>query len=76
MSRITLFQGLLMNLNQSIEVNRREYLTREEAYQQLKSLSGQDFGYDVESWKKWLKENIGAQYSIKNAGISSSHHLR
>jgi aminopeptidase C len=63
MSRITLFQGLLMNLGQEIEEDRFEYLTKEEAYRQLKQLTGQDFGYDVKKWKQWIKENkVSAKY--------------
>jgi hypothetical protein len=57
MSRITLFKGLLMNLNQEIKKGRREYLSRDEAYQKLKALTGQDFGYDVEKWRSWIKQN-------------------
>ena len=57
MSRITLFQGLLMNLNQEIKEGRREYLSRDEAHQMLKKLTGQDFGYEVEKWRLWIKEN-------------------
>lgn len=57
MSRLTPLQGLLMNLNREIEEGRREYLSLEQAYEKLKELTGQDFGYDVEKWRKWLKRN-------------------
>ena len=57
MSRITPFQGLLMNLTEEIAKGRREYLSKEAAYEKLKEFPGQDFGYDVEKWKKWLREN-------------------
>jgi hypothetical protein len=33
------------------------YLPKEEAYRELKELSGQDFGYDYDSWEKWGLEN-------------------
>jgi hypothetical protein len=53
MSRITLLKGLLMNLNQEIQKGRREYLTREVAYEKLKTLTGEDFGYDIDAWNNW-----------------------
>jgi hypothetical protein len=56
MSRLTLLQGLLMNLEESISSSRREYLPKHVAYEQLKQRTGQDFGYDVHAWRIWLKE--------------------
>ncbi len=57
MSRITLLKGLLMNLNQEIQKDRREYLSREAAYERLKALTGEDFGYDVNDWNNWAEQN-------------------
>ncbi len=56
MSNYTLFEGLLLNLVQKIPSGTREYLTREQAYTLLKEKTGQDFGYHVRAWKKWLKK--------------------
>ncbi len=33
-----------------------DYWTPGRAYRYLKSRSGEDFGYDVEAWKRWLEE--------------------
>jgi hypothetical protein len=56
MSRITLWKGLLLNLEGKIQPpERREYLTREQALEQLKARTGQDFGYDAAAWREWLK---------------------
>lgn len=60
MSRLTLIEGLLLNLEQKIPPNRRRlYLTRESALKRLQEISGQDFGQDVAQWKLWFKENPG-----------------
>ena len=56
--RLTLLEGLLKNLKQEIPPYvRREYLTREAAYQKLKAFTGQDFGYDAERWEVWIREH-------------------
>jgi hypothetical protein len=57
MSRITLLKGLLMNLNQEIQKGRREYLGREATYEMLKTLTGKDFGYDIDAWSNWAVQN-------------------
>lgn len=68
MSRITLLQGLLLNLKGEIEPRRREYLSRKEAYAQLKLHTGQDFGYDVDKWEQWVRDH---PTSIKARDASS-----
>lgn len=32
-------------------------MTPQEALMALKNITSQDFGYDIEAWKKWFKEN-------------------
>ena len=56
MTKAGLIKILLKNLNQEIEQNDPSFCTREEAYRILKELTKQDFGYDVEQWKQWIKE--------------------
>ena len=57
MSRYTLYKGLLLNLEQKIPLERRrDYLSSEQAYEMLKKKTGKDFGYNVEEWREWLKE--------------------
>jgi hypothetical protein len=55
MSHLTPLEGFLQNLAGKIEKGRREYLPREEAYKELKEITGQDFGYDVRKWREWIK---------------------
>jgi hypothetical protein len=58
MSRLTLQQTFLLNLKQEIpEWDMMSYMTREEAYEALKKHTGQDFGYDIEAWERWFREN-------------------
>jgi len=57
MSRLTFYRGLILNIEGKIPKGRREYLTPEEAYKLLRESTGQDFGEDLEKWKKWLKDN-------------------
>lgn len=60
------YGGLLLILNQKQELP--PYLTgysnkKEEALETLKKWTGQDFGYDVAAWEKWLldhKRNINS----------------
>lgn len=57
MSKYTLYQGLLLNLERRISPERRrDYLTREQALEQLKRRTGQDFGFDARRWRSWLKD--------------------
>jgi hypothetical protein len=58
MTRLYPFKGLILNPEGKIPVSqKRLYLPRETAFNRLKQLTGQDFGYDAEAWKKWFKEN-------------------
>lgn len=44
----------LANLKGLIPEDERGYSTREEAYENLKEMSGEDFGYDLEMWELWV----------------------
>jgi len=57
MSRITFYRLLIMNLERKIQEGRREYMPADEALKLLKKSTGQDFGNDIEEWKRWLKAN-------------------
>jgi hypothetical protein len=46
-----------MNLAQTLPEGMMGYYSREKAHQRLVEMTGQDFGYDVEAWKQWFKEN-------------------
>lgn len=57
MTRLHPLEGLLLNLDQKIKEGRREYLTKSEAREKLKALTGQDFGYDSKKWRAWIEEH-------------------
>ena len=56
MSRLTLYQGLLLNLEGKIDPARREYLSKEKALELLRHHTRQDFGSDVAAWKAWIRD--------------------
>jgi len=33
----------------------KDHPAKEDAYKALKTLTGQDFGYDIDAWQQWLK---------------------
>lgn len=57
MSGITFLKGLLLNLKGEIQPRRREYLSKKEAYRELKLHTGQDFGDDFNEWEKWIQQH-------------------
>ncbi len=57
MSRLTLEQILILNLQGKIPEGSMAYSRKEDAYLALKKWTGQDFGDDIERWEKWVKEN-------------------
>lgn len=57
MSYMPLFELLIANLREELWPGRREYLTKEQAYEQLKYHTGQDFGFDIERWEQWVREH-------------------
>jgi len=32
-------------------------MTKQQAYERLRELTGEDFGDDVEAWERWYKKN-------------------
>lgn len=69
--RTTLAHGLLKNLKGEIpSYMRREFLPKEVAYEQLKRLTGQDFGMDANRWEKWIsaQEAAGKIFHVSDAG--------
>jgi hypothetical protein len=48
----------LLNLRGDIDpARRREYLPKDKALELLRKWSGQDFGYDFDAWKAWIREH-------------------
>lgn len=37
--------------------------TRKEALRELRHLTGQDFGDDIDKWQKWIEENVETFYA-------------
>ncbi|MEL6407516.1 MAG: hypothetical protein AAFR81_24300 [Chloroflexota bacterium] len=44
---------------------------KEYAYNKLKKISGQDFGYDAQAWREWFKSPEGRQHMRKPLKKSS-----
>ena len=55
---------------------RREYLTREDAYEKIKVMTGQDFGMNVEQWEEWVKKQQmeGVLFAVSNGKGQSTDH--
>jgi hypothetical protein len=47
------FEVRMLNLRQELPEHSICYMTKEEAYEELKKETGQDFGYDVHKWEEW-----------------------
>jgi hypothetical protein len=54
MARATYEDILLSNLAGKVPEGADSYLGQEEAYDRLKRMTGQDFGYDVDKWDDYL----------------------
>ena len=64
---LTPIERALLNLNQQISREMSAYRTREKAYEELKKLSGEDFGYDSQSWYRWYLA------TLKDGQLSNIH---
>lgn len=69
---ITLF---LMNLKGDIRPGTREYRTPERALEALKQMTGEDFGYDVQAWKQWLRSDEGRKAMKERRRQGQGQHL-
>ena len=49
----TPFEKLLLNLKGAMPESLPDYLPKAQAYERLKNLSGEDFGYDIHRWESW-----------------------
>jgi hypothetical protein len=54
MSILTPCEIYFANLAGTMHPSRLEYMSKELAYERLKQMTGQDFGFDVDRWKAWL----------------------
>lgn len=52
-----MYNLLLRGLSASTDPRQLHHMTPEAAYQELKQRTGQDFGYDVEKWRAYLRAN-------------------
>jgi len=65
MSKLSLFEGLLLNLRKLIPRDSREYLPVEKAVEMLRYHTGKDFGNDASKWEEWIKNHPGSVQSRK-----------
>jgi hypothetical protein len=42
---------------------------REQALRELRNLTGQDFGDDVEKWQEWIEQNVETFYASGSNGV-------
>jgi hypothetical protein len=49
-------QLLLRGLEGTSDPNSLQYISREAAYQELRQRTGEDFGYDAEKWRDYLRQ--------------------
>jgi hypothetical protein len=54
MSKMSLLERYLLNLGGRVPEGALHFVNREYARQRLREITGQDFGYDQELWRKWL----------------------
>jgi len=67
--RLTPVEWLLKNLKGEIPAYmRREYLPKAVAYEELKQMTGQDFGDNVELWETWIREQEAAGVEFRLSG--------
>jgi hypothetical protein len=58
MSRVSYYEILLASLAGDYpQFSGMVSISPEEAYQLLQQRTGQDFGFDIKAWEKWLDEN-------------------
>jgi hypothetical protein len=57
MSLQGVYEMLLRGLAGEADPNTLSYISREAAYAQLKRRTEQDFGYDVEKWREYIRAN-------------------
>jgi hypothetical protein len=53
----TPFEKLLLNLKGDMPESLPDYLPKDQAYEGLKKLSGEDYGYDIARWETWGRTN-------------------
>lgn len=47
------FEICLANLREQLPLNWSVYMTKEEALDKLRAMTGQDFGFDDKLWEEW-----------------------
>lgn len=57
MPRLTPIKLCIANLRGAFPRGAIGYLSEDKALAELKHLTGQDFGKDVQKWEEWLKKN-------------------
>jgi hypothetical protein len=60
--RISPEELFIENLDEQISKESMQYMPKERALDALKKISGEDFEYDVDKWKKWLADQNRPNY--------------
>jgi hypothetical protein len=68
------FEICLINLCQLLPKQSLYYQTQMEAYEELKKISGEDFGYDATKWEQWGLQNN--QFLPGWQGLDAINHIR
>jgi hypothetical protein len=59
------YELLLRGLEGTSDPNSLRYISREAAYLELRQRTGQDFGYDIEKWREYVRLHAGELESEK-----------
>ncbi len=66
MTRLTPIQLYIVNLMEKHPKGALGFMTKEDAYEGLKKLSSQDYGYNVDQWVEWAHENKKDEWEWSN----------
>ena len=56
---LTPIERVLVNLEMEVDPGDVFlYMSKDEAVEKLKQITGQDFGYDARRWRQWLEDNV------------------
>lgn len=57
MSKLSLLDRYLLNVEGKVPEEALHYVNRDYARRRLIEITGQDFVYDAELWRQWLKDH-------------------
>ena len=76
MSLLKVHEIYLKNLEGLVpSENVRIYMEKDKALAELKEITGVDFGYDVENWRKWIADNLDKFDKLHSEFVKSQRQL-